>query len=124
MRIRCFVPVAISFSCVGGRPSLFPPDMVPVWPFFYSILQGGHDGQLPARSVKRVTPNLMGAIACAPDTSTLSLDLDADTSPDGATTLTDGKLDSLFHGHRLDQLHRHLDVIPRHHHLHSLRQLD
>src|SRR5258708_20039817 len=30
----------------------------------------------------------------------------------------------LFHRDRHDQLHRHLDVVPRHHHLHPLRQPD
>ena len=54
----------------------------------------------------------------------LFLDPDADASADGASTLADGKLHTLFHRDRLDQLHRHLDVVPRHHHLHPLRQLD
>ena len=54
----------------------------------------------------------------------LFFDLDADASAHGASTLADGELHALFHRHRLDQLHRHLDVVPRHHHLHPLRQLD
>src|SRR5713101_9723795 len=54
----------------------------------------------------------------------LFLDAGADACPHGAPTLTDGKFDALFHGHRLDQFHRHFDVVPRHHHLYPLRQAD
>ncbi len=54
----------------------------------------------------------------------LFLDPDADASADGASPLADGKLHALFHRDGLDQLHRHLDVVPWHHHLHPLRQLD
>ncbi len=54
----------------------------------------------------------------------LFLDADADASPNSPSPLTDGKLHPFFHRNRLDQLHRHLDVVSRHHHLHSLGQLD
>ena len=50
----------------------------------------------------------------------LFFDPDADASAHGASALANGKGDALFHGHRLDQFHRHLDVVSRHHHLHSL----
>ncbi len=54
----------------------------------------------------------------------LALDLDADACAHGPSSLTDGKMHALFHRHRLDQLHRHLDVVSGHDHLHSLRQAD
>ncbi len=43
---------------------------------------------------------------------------------DGAAAFTDGEAQRLFHRDGLDQLHRHGDVVARHHHLPTLRQLD
>src|SRR6185312_16081677 len=51
-------------------------------------------------------------------------DLRHDTGADGLTALADRKAQSLFHRYRTDQLDRHLDVVPGHHHLHPRRQLD
>src|SRR5207247_5108811 len=42
--------------------------------------------------------------------------------PYGAAAFPDGEAQALLHGDRRDQLDRHLRVVPRHHHLHSLRQ--
>src|SRR5207249_9416311 len=39
-----------------------------------------------------------------------------------AAAVPDGEAQALLHGDRRDQLDRHLRVVPRHHHLHSLRQ--
>src|SRR5918996_1767497 len=39
-----------------------------------------------------------------------------------APALPDGEAQPLLHGDRRDQLHRHLRVVPRHHHLHALGQ--
>src|SRR4051794_16699970 len=44
-------------------------------------------------------------------------DLADDPRANGAPTLSDGEPQALIHGDRLDQLDRHLDVVPRHHHL-------
>src|SRR3970040_1645247 len=46
-----------------------------------------------------------------------------DTGTHGAATLTYRKAQSLFHRNRHNQLHRHLDVVTRHHHLRPRRQL-
>src|SRR6476620_9412107 len=55
----------------------------------------------------------------------LSLDdVDDAAGAHGTTTLTDGEPETLIHGDRLAQLDRHRDVVPRHHHLRTLRQLD
>src|SRR5436305_1336928 len=54
----------------------------------------------------------------------LTDNLGTNASADSATTFTDGELDPLFHRDRLNQLHRHLDVVPWHHHLYPFRQLD
>src|SRR5579883_3599682 len=51
-------------------------------------------------------------------------DLGDDTSADGAAAFADGEVQALFDGHRLNQLHRHVDVVPRHHHLDALRKAD
>src|ERR1700754_1830923 len=45
-------------------------------------------------------------------------DLGDDTGADGLATLADGEAQALFHRDRADQLHRHLDVVPGHDHLH------
>src|SRR6185437_16055688 len=44
-------------------------------------------------------------------------DLDDLTGAHGTTTLTDGELQALLHGDRLDQLHVHGGVVARHDHL-------
>src|ERR1700722_3436710 len=51
-------------------------------------------------------------------------DLGDDAGADGLAALADGKAQSVFHRDRADQLHRHLDVVPGHDHLHTRRQLD
>ena len=43
---------------------------------------------------------------------------------DGPATFANGKTQPLFHRNGRDQRHRHLNVVPRHHHLGALRQLD
>src|SRR5205807_77069 len=43
---------------------------------------------------------------------------------DGLAALANRKAQPLVHGDRADQLDRHLDVVPGHHHLHPGRQLD
>src|SRR5258707_9464826 len=48
----------------------------------------------------------------------------ADARTNGAPAFANGEVRADFHGHRLDQLDGHLDVITRYDHLHSLRQLD
>src|SRR5262245_30610455 len=50
-------------------------------------------------------------------------DLRDDAGADGLATLTDGEAQALFHRDRADQLHLHLDVVPRHDHLNAFRQL-
>src|SRR5262245_48634709 len=50
-------------------------------------------------------------------------DLRDDAGADGAAALADRKPQTLFHRDRGDQLHLHLDVVPRHHHLGVRRQL-
>src|SRR5579864_6069097 len=54
----------------------------------------------------------------------LANNLGTNASTDSAATFTDGKLDTLFHRHWLNQLHGHLDVVARHHHLYPVRQFD
>src|SRR5262249_3497088 len=49
-------------------------------------------------------------------------DLGDSTGADGAATLADRETQTLFHGHRLDQLDVHLGVVTRHDHLGALRQ--
>src|SRR5690606_23205043 len=45
-----------------------------------------------------------------------------DAGADGSAALADGEAQALVHGDRLDQLHFHLHVVARHHHLRALRQ--
>src|SRR5712691_10701206 len=79
---------------------------------------------LPLLAMSSCLPYI-GTRLIAPLQSTmLAFDAGADTGAHGAAPLADGEFDSLFHGYRLDQLHRHFDVVPRHHHLHSPRQAD
>src|SRR5437763_11745753 len=86
MRMRCFIPVAMSFSMKAGGPVAFVAGPGPYC----------------------VSANNLGTNASA----------------NGATAFTDGELDALFHGDRLDQLHGHLDVVPRHDHLDAFWQFD
>src|SRR6476661_4623242 len=46
-----------------------------------------------------------------------------DAGAHGPPTLADREAQPLVHRDRRDQLDRHLDVVPRHHHLHPRRQL-
>src|SRR3972149_5549366 len=54
----------------------------------------------------------------------LLVDLDAAARADGAAPLTDREPQPLIHRDRVDQLHPHLRVVSRHHHLSPLRQHD
>src|SRR6476469_8231226 len=56
--------------------------------------------------------------------SSLLDDLRDATGADGAATLSDGEPQTLFHGDRLLQLHRHLGVVTGHDHLGALGQVD
>src|SRR5581483_4249881 len=47
----------------------------------------------------------------------LRQDLRDHAGADGAATLADGEAHALLHGDRVDQLHHHLHVVARHHHL-------
>src|SRR5215203_6326137 len=47
-------------------------------------------------------------------------DLRDPTGADGAAALADGEAQALLHGDRLDERHRHLGVVTRHHHLAAL----
>src|SRR5256714_1921366 len=51
-------------------------------------------------------------------------DLRHDAGADRLAALADGKAKPLLHRDRRDQRHHHLHVVPRHHHLGALRQLD
>src|SRR6059036_2481647 len=55
--------------------------------------------------------------------SALLQDLGGHAGADGAAAFADRKPQLLLHRDRRDQLDRHLRVVPRHHHLHSRRQL-
>src|SRR5215216_5398646 len=61
-------------------------------------------------------------------TYTMVLDLlqDLDNAPgaDGPATLTDGELEALLHGDRLDQHDVHVGVVARHDHLDTLGEVD
>src|SRR5690348_3475793 len=50
--------------------------------------------------------------------------LGADARTYRAAALSDREPQPFLDGHRHDQLHRHLRVVPRHHHLHALLQRD
>src|SRR5262249_30369438 len=50
-------------------------------------------------------------------------DLRDDAGADGAATLADGEAQLLLHRDRRDQLHFHVHVVPRHHHLPPRRQV-
>src|SRR5512133_294327 len=54
--------------------------------------------------------------SCSPEPALLH-DLRDATGPDGAAALADREAQALLHRDRRDQLDRHLDVVPRHHHL-------
>src|SRR5690606_25493730 len=49
-------------------------------------------------------------------------DLGHHAGADRAAALADREAQALVHRHRVDQLHRHLHVVARHHHLRALRQ--
>src|SRR6476469_6742834 len=49
-------------------------------------------------------------------------DLGDRAGADGAAPLADGEADPLLHGDRRDQLDLEVHVVPRHHHLRSLRK--
>src|SRR5690606_12073994 len=51
-------------------------------------------------------------------------DLRHHSGADRATALADREAQALVHRHRGDQLDRHLDVVARHHHLHTRRKLN
>src|SRR5262245_7963966 len=61
---------------------------------------------------------------CAMSVSRSLDDVGDAAGADGAATFTDGETETLIHGDRLPQLHGHRHVVPRHHHLGPLRQLD
>ena len=50
-------------------------------------------------------------------------DLDDGSGADGAAALADREAQSLLHRDRRDQVDLQVHVVPRHHHLHTLRQL-
>src|SRR6185436_16556116 len=58
-----------------------------------------------------------------PPRGVLLVDLRDDPGADGAPALADREPEALVHGDRLDQLDRHLDVVPRHHHLRPLGEV-
>src|ERR1700704_4390597 len=47
-----------------------------------------------------------------------------DPGADGTTAFTDGEAQLLFHGDGNDEVHRHGDVVARHHHFRAFRQRD
>src|SRR3972149_2772854 len=49
-------------------------------------------------------------------------DLGDDAGPDRQPAFTNGELRALLQRHVRDQLHRQVDAVPRHHHLHPFRQ--
>src|ERR1700754_3702663 len=57
-------------------------------------------------------------------TSALLEDLGDDAGADGLATLSDGEAQAFFHRNRADQLDVNLDVVSRHDHLSTSRQLD
>src|SRR5690606_13843536 len=63
---------------------------------------------------------------CGPSVFRVGLfdDLGDPAGTDRAATLTNREPQPLIHRDRSDQLHRHLSVVPRHHHLSPLRQRD
>ena len=46
-----------------------------------------------------------------------------DAGADRAAALADGEAQLLVHRDRRDQLHRHLHVVPGHHHLRAVRKV-
>src|SRR5215510_3194795 len=59
----------------------------------------------------------------SPSLKSLFDDFCDDARADGLAALADGKPQALLHRDRSDQAHRHLHVVPRHHHLGALGQL-
>src|SRR5215207_2093065 len=69
-------------------------------------------------------PRLLDAPLARGMTNSLLLDDARDhAGADRAAALADGEAQLLLHGDRHDQLHRHRDVVPRHHHLGPLRKV-
>src|SRR4029453_1342455 len=68
-----------------------------------------------ARSLIRIFGPAMDAPS--PRLRSLLHDLRDAAGPDGAAALADREAQALLHRDRRDQLDRHLDVVPRHHHL-------
>ncbi len=50
-------------------------------------------------------------------------DFSDDASANRSATLADRKTQAIFHRNRCNQCHNHLDVVTRHHHLDTFRQL-
>src|SRR5271157_2328472 len=100
---------------------------------FYLSWQGYGTNYMSARSFSSFDNPFRGLVE---DTMIVSLKADSnllfshdlfqyfgdDTGADGQATFADRKLRTLLQRHRHDQFHRQIDVVPRHHHLHSLRQ--
>src|SRR5271157_615285 len=100
---------------------------------FYLSWQGYRTNNMSARSFSSFDNPFCGLVE---DTMIISLKADSnllfshdlfqyfgdDTGADGQATFAYSKLRSLLQRHRHDQFHRQIDVVPRHHHLHSLRQ--
>src|SRR6516162_5906917 len=63
-------------------------------------------------------------IAARPPKHGLLQDLGDPAGADGAAAFPDREPQSLFHGDRLDEQHRHVGTVTRHHHLRALRQVD
>src|SRR6266481_8588885 len=84
---------------------------------------------LPAITFSRVYLRYLRILVSTPASlfplpaSLLLEDLGNDACTNGAAALSDGEPAPLVHRDRRDQLDRHLNVVPRHHHLHTFRQL-
>src|SRR5262245_57268040 len=62
-------------------------------------------------------------VSLSPSLKSLFDDLGDDAGAHGLAALADGKAQPLLHRNGRNQPHRHLHVVPRHHHLGALRQL-
>src|SRR6476661_7805360 len=83
------------------------------------------DGQTVRRSDGRRVGRGRGHLTVRPSDrpSVLLQDLRHHAGAHRPPTLADREAQPLVHRDRRDQLDRHLDVVPRHHHLHPRRQL-
>src|SRR5688572_4174417 len=130
--INCAVPVAAgaadvcfcsSFMFTGGRPGgnrtpnlrFWRPPLCQLsyWPVVTRV-----------RLIQGLAPHFQTGSAEADLVRYLLQYLRDDSGAYGTTTLADGEAQALFHRDRVDQLHRHFDVVTRHHHLGVARQLD